>query len=70
MSELYAAFAGWGTGQLSSSKAADVARKIWRVGGEEGYTSERGRLAADVAHVAAAAGECVFGALLVCAASC
>ncbi|KAI0034606.1 hypothetical protein K488DRAFT_77114 [Vararia minispora EC-137] len=54
MSELYRAFATWSDGQIGARKAADIARRIWHIGEQEGYVSERGRLAADVAYVAAA----------------
>ncbi|KAF8827402.1 hypothetical protein HHX47_DHR4000378 [Lentinula edodes] len=54
MSELYAQFASWGTGTIDGVQAAEIAKRIWELGSEEGYLSERGRLAADVAWVAAA----------------
>lgn len=47
-------FTSWGTGAISGSEASRVAKEIWALGGEEGYWSERGRLAADMAYVAAA----------------
>lgn len=56
MSDLYGRFASWQHG-LSGKDALDVARRIWAVGGEEGYLSERGQLAADAALVAAAHSE-------------
>jgi len=60
LSELYRELARWGKGQIGARRAADIAREIWTVGDEEGYVSERGRLAADIAHVAAAVQECVY----------
>ncbi|OJT13629.1 hypothetical protein TRAPUB_9818 [Trametes pubescens] len=57
MSELYAQFSGWQRGQLNGSEAAAVAISIWTLGEEEGYWSERGQLAADVVHIAAAHSE-------------
>lgn len=57
MSDLYGRFASWQHGSLSGKDALDVARRIWAVGGEEGYLSERGQLAADAALVAAAHSE-------------
>ncbi|EIW59597.1 uncharacterized protein TRAVEDRAFT_121744 [Trametes versicolor FP-101664 SS1] len=54
MSELYAQFSGWQHGRLNGSEAAAVAISIWNLGEEEGYWSERGQLAADVVHIAAA----------------
>ncbi|KAI0826870.1 hypothetical protein BC628DRAFT_1372283 [Trametes gibbosa] len=54
MAELYAQFSGWQHGQLNGREAASVAESIWRLGDEEGYWSERGQLAADVALIAAA----------------
>ncbi|TFL02976.1 hypothetical protein BDV98DRAFT_591785 [Pterulicium gracile] len=32
-------------------EAVEIARKIWSIGSEEGYVSERGQLAADVVHI-------------------
>lgn len=57
MSELYAQFSGWQHGRLNGSEAAAVAISIWNLGEEEGYWSERGQLAADVVHIAAAHSE-------------
>ncbi|KAI0632196.1 hypothetical protein C8Q77DRAFT_1060385 [Trametes polyzona] len=54
MSELYSQFSGWQHGHLTGSEAAAVAISIWRLGEEEGYWSERGQLAADMALIAAA----------------
>lgn len=47
-------FTSWGTGAISGIEASRVAKEIWALGEEEGYWSERGRLAADMAYVAAA----------------
>ncbi len=57
MARLYSRFASWGPGELSGREAVDIAREIWLTGEEEGYWSERGQLAADVALVAAAHAE-------------
>ncbi|KAF8496101.1 hypothetical protein JB92DRAFT_2991416 [Gautieria morchelliformis] len=54
MSTSYNKFATWGRQEISGLAALDVVRNIWRTGGEEGYLSERGQLAADAAHIAAA----------------
>ncbi|OCH86600.1 SET domain-containing protein [Obba rivulosa] len=54
ISELYQRFSAWQYGQVSGREAEAVANEIWAIGEEEGYWSERGRLAADVAWVAAA----------------
>ncbi|CAL1713363.1 unnamed protein product [Somion occarium] len=54
MSELYSQFARWGDSSISGQEAANIAREIWSIGEEERYWSERGRLAADAAWVAAA----------------
>ncbi|OSD07139.1 SET domain-containing protein [Trametes coccinea BRFM310] len=57
MSELYARFSSWQHERISGSEATATAVSIWRLGEEEGYWSERGQLAADVIHVAAAHSE-------------
>ncbi|KAI9058449.1 SET domain-containing protein [Trametes sanguinea] len=54
MSELYGRFSSWQHERISGSEATAAAISIWRLGEEEGYWSERGQLAADVTHVAAA----------------
>ncbi|KZT28875.1 hypothetical protein NEOLEDRAFT_1086618 [Neolentinus lepideus HHB14362 ss-1] len=59
MTHLYSKFASWGAGAIDAGaidgrEAVDVARAIWKLGDEEGYWSERGRLAGDVVWVAAA----------------
>ncbi|KAJ4481874.1 hypothetical protein J3R30DRAFT_3287137 [Lentinula aciculospora] len=54
MSELYAKFATWGNSEIDGVQAIEIAQRIWELGNEEGYLSERGRLAADAAWIAAA----------------
>lgn len=54
ISEAYDRFAAWGPKNITGIEAIEIARTIWRIEDEEGYVSERGRLAADVAYVAAA----------------
>ncbi|KAK2459653.1 hypothetical protein APHAL10511_008298 [Amanita phalloides] len=54
MTSLYARLASWENGKIGGREAGETAREIWRVGEEEGYWSERGRLAGDMAWVAAA----------------
>lgn len=54
---LYAKFATWQDKHLSGSQAIDVVKRIWAIEEEEGYTSERGGLAADTVIVAAAHSE-------------
>ncbi|KAF8635948.1 hypothetical protein AX15_000115 [Amanita polypyramis BW_CC] len=54
MVSLYARFSSWDAGEISGQEAVETANLIWKVGDEEEYWSERGRLAADVAWVAAA----------------
>ncbi|KIK59257.1 hypothetical protein GYMLUDRAFT_44626 [Collybiopsis luxurians FD-317 M1] len=54
MSEMHSRFATWGSSLIDGEEAIGLVRRIWEVGGEEGYWSERGRLAADAAWVAAA----------------
>ncbi|KAG5648379.1 hypothetical protein DXG03_004953 [Asterophora parasitica] len=53
----YAKFATWGSKNITGVEAVETARKIWAIEEEEGYWSERGRLAADVSYVAAAHSE-------------
>ncbi|KAF7346043.1 SET domain-containing protein 5 [Mycena sanguinolenta] len=43
----------WGRGAISGVEAIDTINKIWKLEDEEGYWSERGRLAADGAWIAA-----------------
>lgn len=59
MAELYSNFATWGQQAIGGKEAVDTAKEIWVVGDQEGYWSERGRLAADAAWVAAAHAEYV-----------
>lgn len=54
ISEEYGRFATWGNHEISGKEAIDHIRKIWALEDEEGYWSERGRLAADAAWIAAA----------------
>jgi len=54
MSALFQELASWGSGTIDGLKASEIAIEIWRVGQLEGYWSERGRLAGDIVHVAAA----------------
>jgi hypothetical protein len=57
MSASYDRFATWGGHGISGSEAIGIARKIWQLGEEEGYWSERGRLAADASWIASAHSE-------------
>ncbi len=57
--DLYKHFTGWGTDAITGKECIDTARAIWKLGEEEGYWSERGRLAADACWVAAAHSEYV-----------
>ncbi|KAA1479529.1 SET domain-containing protein [Dentipellis sp. KUC8613] len=54
MRELYQRLASWGHGGIDGKEAIRIVREIWAVGSAEGYTSERGQLAADAATVACA----------------
>lgn len=54
MTDLYKHFATWGNDTISGEECVKTAREIWKVGEEEGYWSERGRLASDACWVAAA----------------
>ncbi|KAK7464709.1 hypothetical protein VKT23_005915 [Stygiomarasmius scandens] len=54
MSNLYARFSTWNSGTISGVEAIDTVQRIWDLGNEEGYWSERGQLASDAAFVAAA----------------
>jgi hypothetical protein len=56
MSALYTKLASWSS-TFDGKAAVKVAREIWKIGDAEGYLSERGQLAADVVHVAAAHSE-------------
>lgn len=59
MTELEENLARWGHANIDGEEAVEVVRKIWDIGEEEGYWSERGRLAADAVWVAAAHSESV-----------
>lgn len=59
ISQLYEQLVTWGSGYLDGKAAIEIVRRIWDVEELEGYWSERGRLAADAAWVAAAHSECV-----------
>jgi len=54
MSDLYNRLSTWGHGALDGPEAIRLVKRIWAIGEEEGYTSERGRLAADAVLVAVA----------------
>ncbi|KAF7296471.1 NADPH--cytochrome P450 reductase [Mycena chlorophos] len=54
IAELYRHFALWGSGGIGGAEAVATIIKIWELEDEEGYWSERGRLAADAAWIAAA----------------
>ena len=57
MNELYSKLGTWQHGEIDGKEAIRIVREIWGIGEEEGYWSERGRLAADGAWVAAAHSE-------------
>lgn len=57
MSELYTRLATWQHGEIDGQDAIGAVKEIWGIGEREGYWSERGRLAADAAWVAAAHSE-------------
>lgn len=59
MSELQNRFGTWGAGAIHGPEAISLVKQIWDIGTEEGYTSERGRLASDAVWVAAAHAEYV-----------
>ncbi|KAJ7070024.1 hypothetical protein C8F01DRAFT_976975, partial [Mycena amicta] len=54
IADYYRHFGTWGNGAISGVEAVDTINKIWQLEDEEGYWSERGRLAADAAWIAAA----------------
>ncbi|OCB84058.1 hypothetical protein A7U60_g8729 [Sanghuangporus baumii] len=54
MTDLYQTFATWGRGEIDGITASRIAKDIWELGEQEGYWSERGRLAGDVVYVASA----------------
>ncbi|KAF8666696.1 GTP binding [Rhizoctonia solani] len=57
MADAYSMFSLWGSDNIKGTEAIKTAKKIWSIGETEGYISERGQLAADAAHVAAAHGD-------------
>lgn len=57
MNDLYKRLRTWGRGAIDGPEAIRLVKRIWAIGEEEGYTSERGRLAADAVLVAAAHAE-------------
>jgi len=59
MNDLYNRLGTWGQGSIDGQEAIRIVKRIWDIGEEEGYTSERGRLAADAVLVAAAHSEYV-----------
>jgi hypothetical protein len=59
MSDLYERLRTWGKGEIDGGKAIRVVNRIWAIGDEEGYTSQRGRLAADAVIIAVAHSEYV-----------
>jgi hypothetical protein len=59
MNNLYKRLSTWGHGAIDGQEAIRTVKRIWVTGEEEGYTSERGRLAADAVLVAAAHAEYV-----------
>ncbi|KAJ6620764.1 hypothetical protein B0H10DRAFT_1791437 [Mycena sp. CBHHK59/15] len=52
ISQYYGHFATWGSGRIDGVEAITTINKIWKLEDEEGYWSERGRLAADAAWIA------------------
>ena len=60
MNDLYNRLRTWGQGAIDGREAIRLVERIWAIGEEEGYTSERGRLAADAMVVAAAHAEYVL----------
>jgi hypothetical protein len=57
MSNLYDRLTTWDQRLIDGHDGIRLVELIWAVGEEEGYTSERGRLAADAALIAAAHSE-------------
>lgn len=51
ITELLQRMASWGHAQIEGEEAVEIIRNIWDTGNEEGYWSERGRLAADAVWV-------------------
>jgi hypothetical protein len=60
MTGLYKRLGTWGQGAIDGQEAIRLVKQIWAIGEEEGYTSERGRLAADAMLVAGAHAEYVL----------
>lgn len=60
MNDLYKRLRTWGSGTIDGREAIRIVKQIWTIGEEEGYASERGRLAADALLVAAAHAEYVL----------
>ncbi|KAJ7465322.1 hypothetical protein FB451DRAFT_1352778 [Mycena latifolia] len=54
ISHYYAQLSTWGTNAITGAEAISTINKIWKLEDEEGYWSERGRLAADGTWIAAA----------------
>jgi hypothetical protein len=52
IARLYSELAKFATKEIDGKKAIQLVKSIWTVGEEEGYTSERGRLAHDAAIIA------------------
>jgi hypothetical protein len=60
LNDLYKRLSTWGHGEIDGREAIRVVKRLWALGEEEGYISERGRLAADAVTVAAAHSEYVL----------
>jgi len=54
ISDRYTRFATWAQKNITGIQAIEAVREIWSLEDEEGYWSERGRLAADATYVTAA----------------
>lgn len=59
IANLYSRFKTWGNAVISGREAIDLVNRIWQIGADEGYHSERGQLAADALYVAASHSEYV-----------
>jgi hypothetical protein len=57
MTALHQELSEWASGRMTGEDAIAIINDIWRIGEQEGYWSERGRLAADGVWVAAAHSE-------------
>lgn len=57
MSRLKSKLSEWGSKDMGGGEATNIINKIWKLGEEEGYWSERGSLAWDAVQVAAAHGQ-------------